>query len=163
MNTLETAIKELCEIEPFWDRCRPCISKGKCCEGAEIKPSKKEKIVISLYMLFRPLSEKRRLKENKLKSRYCIYQTPEKCLIHNVRPEVCRYTPYQCVITPGNVLKYSLVGSDEKNRCTFQAYERQLSSSEASVMRKSKFLLLDNFGRKTYYLSLNWLVQNHII
>lgn len=163
MATLEAVIEELCRLEPFWNRCHPCSSKGKCCEGAEIRPSKTEQQVITTYLLSLPFSEKQHVMDNLMNSRFCIYRTPEKCLIHEVRPEICRYTPYQCVITNENVLQYSFVGSDANKQCVFQACLRQLSPAEAAAMRESKFLLLENFDRKTYYLSLNWLVQNQII
>ncbi|MBR3078158.1 MAG: YkgJ family cysteine cluster protein [Oscillospiraceae bacterium] len=163
MATLEAVIEELCRLEPFWNRCHPCSSKGKCCEGAKIRPSKKEQQVITEHLVSLPFFDKQQLMYNLMNSRICIYHTPEKCLIHDVRPEVCRYTPYQCVITNENMLNYSFVGSDANKRCFFKACSRQLSPTEAAAMRQSKYLLLDNFDRKTYYLSLNWLIQNHII
>lgn len=163
MTTLETAIKELYEIEPFWKRCNPCCSKGKCCEGAKIDPSRAEQKVIAEYALSLGESEKMQLCDNINSGRFCKYHTPEKCLIHNVRPEVCQYTPYQCVINKDNKLLYSFVGSDENDQCVFQSIKRQLTPDEAESMRKQKYLLLENFGRKTYYLSLNWLIQNQVI
>lgn len=163
MSLLDTAIAELLSIEPFWNICYPCKFQGFCCIGAEITFDGNEKNIVDQYVSTLPANEQEIIRDNAARNQHCIYRAPEKCLIHDVRPENCRYTPFQATIDPENILRYSMVRIGKSGHCEFRSREIQLSEPLTSHYRHEKFLLLPNFDRNTRYLSLNWIVQqgNH--
>lgn len=109
MSLLESTIDELLSREPFWKICYPCKFKGFCCKGAEIDFSKNEQHIIDEYINTLPNDSQKIIYENKKYNKHCIYHSVEKCLIHEVRPQNCRYTPFQALIDNDNTLIYTMV------------------------------------------------------
>lgn len=157
---LDKAIQELRAREPFWNICFPCECKGVCCRRADITICEKEWSAIHSYVRGLPDSEKALLRRNIRRGSMCVFQTESKCLIHDVRPENCRYTPYQYNVVDGR-LNYSMVRVDSlSSECTFDSVSMPLSAENCEKLSECKFALLPNHERKTWYLSLNWLVRN---
>ncbi len=115
ITILEHAIHELEQLEPKWKNCRECPLSGKCCDGAFIYlifPEEAEEI--SRYLQANPekLAYAKKRAANK-EGCYFYDKTASQCLIHDVRPLLCRWTPYtamtgfyrddQCNFEPFNV------------------------------------------------------------
>lgn len=92
-------IQEILEEDPTWKKCYPCINHGICCDGAEIRISLEESKIIEQFLKEHPdilayaISRK---KENKI----CIFHntSAKKCLIHDIRPLICRITPMKGIV-----------------------------------------------------------------
>ena len=154
-NLLEESIIELRKIEPFWDRCFPCNLKGICCQGADLSVYDSEWESILEYIAGFSSEDKKVLLTNVQQEKHCVFRAENNCLIHEVRPENCRYTPFQCLVTQDNYLKYAMVSDD----CSFQYISLPLNDDDANLVRESKFIILRNFEKETHYLSLNYQVQ----
>ena len=159
MLSIDQYISELLKIEPFWKICHPCCFHGYCCKGAKVSFTDWEALITKIFVSTLSAEEKNIIRDNEQNKRSCVFQAPDRCLIHPVRPANCRYTPYQFVITPKNVLKYSMVRIGASGHCEFKYVERQLSECEAVQAKTLKFQLLPNFDRQTYYVSLNWFLS----
>ena len=163
MTRLDDVIEELLELEPFWRICYPCRFKGVCCHGAKISVTPDEQAVIDEYLSGQPLLVRRLVFVHKMIGWHCKYHTDEGCLIHDVRPANCRYTPFQMGVSSDHVLTYSMVRVGESGHCEFSMQHIPLSDAQGGYLASSKFPLLDNFGRPTRYLSLNWLAHHHMV
>lgn len=96
---LDHAIAELENIEPSWKNCRTCPHSGKCCDGAFIEVVfPEEATAIATYLRDHPAKleyAKKRAEESK--NCYFYDSTARQCLIHEVRPILCRWTPYTAI------------------------------------------------------------------
>ena len=159
-DTLDLLINELLTIEPFWKMCYPCSSaiKGFCCKGARISTSEQEAEIIRQHLNRLSPSDAAAYKINIALGIKCPYRTKAKCLISEVRPENCRYTPFQCAFDE-NILRYSMVKKGILWSCRFRTMEVPMTPDQLKsfLTADGKFALLKNFDRKTYYLSLNYL------
>lgn len=158
-NNLENVVNELRAIEPYWKRCFPCQNKGKCCVGADISASESEWNLIFDYIRTMNNQDKKALKDNIISNNHCVFRIEEKCLIHDVRPENCRYTPFQFAVTNTNHLLYTMVSDD----CRFLSVDKKLNVTEADTLRNSKFYKLKNFEEETSFISLNYLLNHNLI
>lgn len=164
MDLLESTIEELHRIDPFWDICCPCRCKGHCCVGADITIYENEWLRIQHYIETLPEEDKVVLRRNIARGTHCVFRAADKCLIHQVRPENCRYTPFQARIDEDDTVVYSMVKVNPlTKKCHFRLIRRRLDSSSALSSRQQKFLLLPNFDRMTYYLCLNWQIAQRPI
>ena len=157
---MDDCIAELLEIEPFWKICYPCKYHGACCVGAEISFDDSEYEAIKECVSRLPIAEQAIIRDNAESGRHCIFRAPDKCLIHEVRPENCRYTPLQCLVTTDGELRYAMIRITEDGACQHRSIRRRIDAAQAQIVRSQEFVLLPNFSRQTYYLSLNWVVQN---
>lgn len=161
MTILESTIQELYQMEPFWNICNPCQCKGHCCVGADVTIYEREWAEIERHIQALPYEDQDTLRLNIKHKRKCVFRANDKCLIHAVRPENCRFTPYQYGITPDNHLKYTQVKRSKlTGMCTYRSVDRLIDVTMANDLRQSKFATLENFGRPTVYLSLNWQVAH---
>lgn len=159
VNLLDSSVQELYQKEPFWNICNPCQCEGCCCIGADVSVYEDEWRLICDYVQTLPAEERNVLADNIKINRMCIFRATDKCLIHPVRPENCRYTPYQYVVTSDDHLRYSQVKiSGLTSKCVFKAVDEPIDPSLAHELRQNKFADLLNHGRHTKYLSLNWQV-----
>lgn len=161
MKILEATIRELYKIEPFWNICNPCQCKGHCCIGADISISESEWAQIERYIQTLPYEGLDTLRLNIKHERNCVFRAYDRCLIHPVRPENCRFTPYQYCITPDSRLRYTQVMRHEYGcECVYESVDCPIDRALANTLSHQKFAILDNFGRPTVYLSLNWQVAH---
>lgn len=93
---LEEAIAKLESMEPSWKNCRACPHAGKCCDNAYINVVFPEEAdAIGRHLRAHP--EKLAYAEDRLsRGKSCYFHNPgaNECLIHEVRPILCRWTPY---------------------------------------------------------------------
>lgn len=157
MTALDTAIDELLALEPFWKICYPCKFKGFCCHGAVIELSADEQRAVDECVSRLPSDKREQFEANRRAGRRCVYQTDTECLIHSVRPQNCRYTPFQALITAKDVLRYTMVRVGASGHCEFRRQDIRVGERLHILLESHKFLRLDSFGRQTYYLNLNWL------
>ena len=161
MKILDSIIEVLYKEESYWNICRPCQCKGYCCVGADISVDVNEWSIIKEYIQYLPLKEKDELNNNIAGKKQCIFHTADKCLIYNIRPENCRYTPYQAVVGRFNILKYSMVKIDPLTKtCKFKTIRKKISQEERHLFEQLCFVSLPNYDTFTKYISLNWLAIN---
>ncbi len=115
---MEALLDRLYEIDPSWKRCSPCISKGKCCEGANPGFSEVEKnLIIDNIKLCQDDLEK--LKQNLDSRSICPFHLPDKCIIHEYRSMNCRWTPYYVAVDNEGIVRYFKINS----KCQFEKVE----------------------------------------
>lgn len=161
MENLNSTIEKLYEQEPYWNICCPCQCDGYCCIGADVSVNTNEWSKIKEYVQLLSFEEKLILQKNIVNGTQCIFHAEDKCLIHDVRPENCRYTPYQFVVNSNNILKYSMVRiNPETNRCEFEPVHKSISLQERKMIEQTPFVVLQNFNSYAKYISLNWLAKH---
>lgn len=151
---MDKIILELKNLEPYWNICFPCKNKGKCCVGADTSIYQSEWNIIVSYIEQFSEADKKILLSNILLNKPCFFHSDDKCLIHEVRPQNCRYTPFQYVITADNNLRYTMISP----KCEFKSILFPLAPDMANKLRAAKFSKLPNFDTKTCYISLNYLL-----
>lgn len=161
MEILDSIIEVLYKEENYWNICHPCQCKGYCCVGADISADINEWSKIKECIQHLPFEEKAELKNNIASKKQCIFHTADKCLIHNVRPENCKYTPYQASVDRFNILQYSMVKIDPLTSiCKFGFVRKEISQEERNLFEQQCFVSLPNYDTYTKYISLNWLAIN---
>ncbi len=142
---LFSEIEELEMKEPYWHKCDHCRNKGKCCidNDIEIREDEWKKI----KALLDSSSEKRRqVKENLDHNRKCYFRTESCCLVHEIRPLNCIYTPYQVI---QNLYNDHISYSSIDEECNFKTEDYRMKRQVPS----KKILYLEK--EKRYYLLLN--------
>lgn len=94
-ETLCDRINRLMEIEPYWNKCIHCQQCGKCCKGANVSIRTDEWIMIKEYIQNLNESDKSDLRYNIEHNIFCPFRASDKCLIHEVRPLNCIWTPFR--------------------------------------------------------------------
>ncbi|MCK5082073.1 MAG: YkgJ family cysteine cluster protein [Candidatus Omnitrophica bacterium] len=117
----------LINIEPSWSACSNCPNNGKCCNGASISLYKEEWEPIETFLNMNKRVKnyaKERFKERK--NCYFFDPSASQCLIYNVRPLSCLWTP-QTLFNAKN-----LTGFIKNKNCEFTPIEpnRKLIPSE---------------------------------
>lgn len=100
---LNSAIAELESMEPAWSNCRACPHSGKCCDGAFINlVFPEEASAIAAHLREHP-EKLTYAKERASRKKSCYFHDPKasQCLIHEVRPILCRWTPYSAATPQG--------------------------------------------------------------
>lgn len=114
---LNSAIAELESMEPAWSNCRACPHSGKCCDNAFIHlVFPEEAATIASYLKAHP-QKLAYARERASRSKSCYFHDPKssECLIHDVRPVLCRWTPYTSHTSPDG----SLGGFIRDENCNF--------------------------------------------
>ena len=143
-------IEELEEKDSFWKKCNNCPFKGKCCIDNDIDIREDEWIKIK-NLLNNDDQIRAQVKENFRKNRKCYFRTDKCCLIHDIRPTNCIYTPYQAVIT-----KYEghLIYNRTDEDCNFRRIEKEgYKPSEETILKIT--------GEEHPYLLLNHWVDKY--
>ncbi len=143
-------IDELEERDSSWKRCGHCPNHGKCCIDNDIDVREDEWEIIKAF-LDRNEMERNRVKENLLSGRKCYFRTPEKCLIHKIRPTNCIYTPYQVI---QNLFDHHIIYSLIDEECNFTEVEKPYKK----LVPSKKFLTPETGGH--VYLLLNYWYLN---
>lgn len=149
-NELNKEIEELEKLDSYWTKCRKCPFKGKCCIDNDIDIREDEWELIK--NLLDSNSEIRgKVKNNFLNDKKCYFRTEECCLIHNIRPTNCIYTPYQAIVT-----KYEnhLIYNKIDDNCNFKKIETSLDKANFN------FCILKIDNEEHPYLFLNHWVDN---
>lgn len=147
-------IDRLIEIEPYWNKCMHCQHKGNCCIKADISIREDEWKIIKEYIRNFNESDKAILRHNIKQHIFCPFRTSDKCLIHEVRPLNCIWTPFQVV---QNIQSNDLTFYVSNKSCT-----RFRKIIENFPKINDEFVLLKSFGKEYYYLFLNDIFNEYI-
>jgi Fe-S-cluster containining protein len=108
---LDDLSNKLISIEPYWSKCSPCKNQGNCCKNSKTLVTRTEWSLIKQY-IFDNLKENLKLiKFNVDNNSNCPFWSEECCLIYDVRPVVCRMTPYLSRLE-GDKIVYSITSDD---------------------------------------------------
>lgn len=140
-------IDKLMKIEPYWNKCIHCQHHGKCCIRADVSIRADEWIIIKEYIQKLNISDKSALKHNIEHNIFCPFRTSDKCLIHEVRPLNCIWTPFQVI---QNIQTNDLTYYISNSSCDF-------SQTIVKNFKKNneEFVLLKSYDKEYYYLLLN--------
>lgn len=142
-------IGELEKLDPSYRKCRSCPFQGKCCLDNDIDIREDEWEEIQGFLEDHP-ERKEKVRENFLTGRKCYFHTSSMCLIAEVRPTNCLYTPYQAILTyPDQDLLYSFGDED----CDF-TLRREKHVRKEDLHFLSPYLLYLPRAQH-YYLYLN--------
>lgn len=148
-------INNLIKIEPYWGKCNNCPNHGKCCINADISIREDEWTVIKQYLVNLRTSDKEILLNNINNNVYCPFRASEKCIIHEVRPMNCIWTPFQAVqnINNGNIM-YSIIDTECKSRSV------TLGNHEF-INPNFEYIKLPDSDINRHYLFLNYFIVNY--
>lgn len=155
-NVLLNKISRLMEIEPYWNKCTHCQHNGKCCINANISVREDEWEIIKNYISNMNKTDKTILKHNIVNNILCPFRASDKCIIHDVRPLNCIWTPFQVVqhINNGDI-KYFMINDD----CDYQSIT---INHQNFIDNDVDFLQLDSYDKRLYYLFLNDIFINFV-
>lgn len=162
MHTKEYSLEELktillhkidvmIKIEPYWEKCMNCPNHGKCCIGADISIREDEWAKIKQYLVNIDDSDKNKLLNNISNNVLCPFRTENKCIIHEIRPMNCIWTPFQAVqnVSNGNIF-YSIIDKECESRSVvlenqefFDANIEYVKLPDDEIKRQ--YLFLNNF------------------
>ncbi len=113
---LENKIAALELKEESWKRCRACPFNGKCCDGASVDMFPEEREAITVYLDNNPDVKSYALTRYS-QGKKCVFYDKDasSCLIHEVRPLNCRWTPYTAFNVGGGQLSVHIRDS----QCNF--------------------------------------------
>ncbi|WP_236206034.1 YkgJ family cysteine cluster protein [Pseudomonas tohonis] len=133
IKILNQHVSRLERIESSWSNCRSCPHGGACCIGVSnllIFPEEQKTIKSHLRKNKEILAYAIQRLEKK---QGCYFHSSESktCLIHEVRPLNCRWTPYTAFPEPDGMLSISL--RDEN--CKFEKHAVEIESEKAGIIK----------------------------
>ena len=134
------------QIEPKYLKCRKCPYKGKCCIDNDIDIREDEWTEIKDFLDHNE-EAREEVYQNFIHDRKCYFRIDRCCLIHDIRPTNCIYTPYQVI---QNRYDHTLYYSSMDEECNFVIRE---SGADEPVSIDGPILYLEE--EKCYYLFLN--------
>lgn len=145
----------LIKIDPYWEKCMNCPNHGKCCIGADISIREDEWVAIKQYLVNLRGSDKETLLNNINNNIFCPFRTKDKCIIHEVRPMNCIWTPFQAVqnVNNGNIM-YSIIDTECKSRLV-------TLENQEFINPNIEYIKLPDSDIKRYYLFLNYFIINY--
>lgn len=159
MNDLDSLNKKLDELilklnskEEYFKKCLKCPNKGKCCIDNDIDIRDDEWAYIKKYLLDNEDIYKL-VYDNFKNGRRCYFRTDEKCLIHDIRPLNCKYTPYQMIYKDGHLIYHI---SDDYCNFSYQDIICDIDTKEDIYydFRSNRYYILLNNFIDEYYDSL---------
>ena len=152
-EVLMSQISQLLEIEPKWEKCSKCPNSGACCIGADITMYEYEWEIISKYLIDNPIVFNE-VKLNYRRGLLCYFRTDDKCLIHDIRPLNCIFTPYQAIFGADRCIHYAPYKED----CSLL---KPTSISNNGMDLSQLFIRLPDDYTSTCYLLLNHWYQDY--
>ncbi|WP_186077776.1 YkgJ family cysteine cluster protein [Burkholderia gladioli] len=132
---LNRAISKLESKEPSWKNCRSCPFSGKCCDGAKLRIFPEERINILEFIKKNP-NVRNYSVDRYMNGKACYFynRDAKACLIHDVRPLNCRWTPYTIFIGDAGVS-----GMIRDSQCNFRRIDRSdgVSGVDGELIRMS--------------------------
>jgi Fe-S-cluster containining protein len=109
---IDNLFTDLLENESYWRKCSPCKNNGNCCFESNTSATPSEWAIIREFISKLPEDDLITLKNNVSNNVRCPFRGENKCIIHDVRPIVCRVTPYT-VFPKNNIINFHFCS----NRC----------------------------------------------
>ena len=147
---LDNIINELYDIEPYWSKCKKCPNHGSCCVGANVMVREDEWFEIK-SILDNDIQVRNLVYENYRSGSDCYFRIHDKCLIHNIRPLNCRYTPYQAAFNNReHQLSFTKMGNDcltnKRKQCLVSQIDESNNYINLFVGEQSiTYFLMNNF------------------
>lgn len=119
-NLIDEKYNQLLKSENYWNKCNPCKNHGECCKNSKSWATESEWEVIRTYLSKINQEDSNILLNNWNNGINCPFRFKSKCLIHKVRPSICRITPYFAsidnvhVLMPNDTCKQKLFIKDIK-------------------------------------------------
>lgn len=151
-DELLSEIAQLLAIEPKWKKCDKCPHAGFCCIGADITLYQYEWDKIKSFLLQHPLILEQ-VKRNYEAHSQCYFRVSDRCLIHELRPLNCIFTPYQAIYGADKFIHYS---SYQDNCQT-----KYLSLKSDGIDLSYLFIPLPTESSYTHYLLMNHWYLNY--
>ena len=149
-DELNHEIEELEKVDPSWKNCHNCPFKGKCCIDNDIDIRDDEWNEIK-HLLDTDSDIKNLVYQNFINNSKCYFRTEKCCLINDIRPTNCLYTPYQVV---QNIYNRKLTFSLRSDKCDFTTKEIPFH-----FIGKSKYLIEIPSTGHTYLLLNHWYFE----
>lgn len=149
---LLSEIAQLLTIEPKWKKCDKCPHSGFCCIGADITLYQCEWDRIEFYLLQNPLILEQ-VRKNYVAHSQCYFRVSDRCLIHDIRPLNCIFTPYQAIYGADKLIHYS--SYQDNCRTT------RLSVKSDGIDLSHLFIPLPTKSSYTHYLLMNHWYLNY--
>ena len=151
-NELLSQIAQLLAIEPKWKKCNSCPHSGFCCIGANITLYECEWNKIKNYLLDNP-HVLQQVKTNFELHSQCYFRVSDRCLIHDIRPLNCIFTPYQAIYGADKLIHYS---SYQDNCRT-----KPLAIKSDGIDLSHLYIPLPTNSSYTHYLLMNHWYLNY--
>ncbi|KAB7703681.1 hypothetical protein GBN33_00030 [Plesiomonas shigelloides] len=153
---LESKISILESQEESWKNCRACPFNGKCCDGATLIAFPEE-IELIKKQLKRDQDVLAYAISRYKKGKACYFYDKEssRCLIHDVRPLNCRWTPY--VAFSGNGCEFNV--NIRSSSCDFSIQTISCEKVEGNLISLPKGMSSSDVN--TLYLHWQSIVELH--
>lgn len=148
-------IERLIEIEPYWNKCIHCKRHGKCCIKADVSIREDEWITIKEYIQGFNESDKSVFRYNIQHKIFCPFRASDKCLIHEVRPLNCVWTPFQVV---QNIQTNDLTYYVSNKTCNY-FHKKEIRNYHKI---NEEFVVLKSYRKEYHYLFLNDIFIEYI-
>lgn len=151
-SELLSQITQLLVLEPKWKKCRLCPHSGFCCIGADIILYECEWYKIKTYLLDNP-HVFQQVKKNFESHSQCYFRVSDRCLIHDIRPLNCIFTPYQAIYGADKLIHYS----SYRDNCRTEL----LTVKSDGIDLSNLYISLPTNSSYTYYLLMNHWYLNY--
>ncbi len=146
---VDSQVKALLKIEQTWRKCHPCKNGGNCCIDSESFALPSEWAIIQ-NMLAKLHSEELHLLQARTRQKdNCVFRADDRCIIHDVRPLVCRVTPYFVFEQNGKLCFQYPNGSCRRQ----EGYVAYLPTHNTDLRKRFFSVGLINLKNKIYYLN----------
>lgn len=97
---IDAQVESLLVRDPFWRKCYPCKNHGRCCQNDSPLAASDEFAALDAFLLNNP-DIRQIVFQNLQSAKNCIFYAPEAsaCLVHEMRPAICRLTPFKTYVS----------------------------------------------------------------
>lgn len=150
---LLSEIEYLISLDPKWEKCSKCPYSGYCCIGADLSIYQYEWDIISTFLTQNP-DILLQVRENFNSDSKCYFRVSDRCLIHDIRPLNCIFTPYQALYSADKRIHYTPYSTD--------CHSGRLSIDNDNYDLSTPYIQLPISTNSTaYYLLLNHWYFNY--
>ncbi|HEX3047209.1 MAG TPA: YkgJ family cysteine cluster protein [Bacillota bacterium] len=151
-------VNTLLENESYWRKCFPCKNNGNCCVESITAATSSEWAIIREFISRLPEVDLLTLKRNISNNIRCPFRGENKCIIHDVRPIVCRVTPIT-IFPKSNIIDFSF----SSNKC-MKTDIYKISAEFNPICLQDDLILLPVIPKpkKVYFINGNKLFSHPI-
>ncbi|OHW62154.1 flagellin N-methylase [Andreesenia angusta] len=163
-RTLDKYQEKLRIQDPYWEKCSPCKNKGQCCINSTTMILNSESTIIKSHIKKLDEDIKEVLRHNIDNDILCPFRDEKGCMIHDVRPFICRITPYTSSLNNNSINKYKIGYLVDSSDCMqLKTYEQDIEGSDLIKQYKSQIfadLPISDDGKTRKYLNSDYLKKN---